>query len=104
MGTAIAVAALMGAGAYLVLQRGLVRMAIGFALVQHAVNLLLVVSGGRARRGVPIVEFGRPPADPVGQAFALTAIVIGLATTLLLLALALRRARTHAADDVETDP
>lgn len=104
MSSALAIGALTAAGVFLILQRGLVRMAVGLVLVQHAVNLLLVVSGGLARRGVP---FGPPDpgtADPLGQAFALTAIVISLGTTLFLLAIALRRARTHQKDDVESEP
>lgn len=99
MTAALAVGVLGAVGTYLLLQRGLVRMVIGFVVLQHAVNLLLVTL--RGGQGVPIVPLPADPADPVGQAFALTAIVIGLGTTLVLLALALRRAQTRDEDDVE---
>ncbi len=78
-------------------------MVIGFVLVQHAVNLLLVLAGGSTQRGAPIAPYDRDPADPLGQAFALTAIVIGLGTTVFLLAVALRYVRAGGGEDVEED-
>ena len=102
MTTALAVGVLFGTGIYLALQRGLVRMIIGFVLVQHAVNLLLVTARG-ASDGAPIAPLPRDAADPLGQAFALTAIVIGLGTTFFLLSMALRHADTHREDDVEEE-
>lgn len=98
---AIAVGVLTASGVFLVLQRGLVRMVIGLVLVQHAVNLLLVLAGGPTRRGVPIAPYQEAPSDPLSQAFALTAIVIGLGTTIFLLAVALRYVRAHGEEDVE---
>lgn len=104
MTAALIIAALTAAGVFLVLQRGIVRMAIGFVLMQHAVNVLLVATGPASHRSVPIAPFDGPPADPLGHALALTAIVIGLATTVFLLAVALRRVRTAREDEVEPGP
>jgi multicomponent Na+:H+ antiporter subunit C len=84
---AVIVALLAGGGAYLVVQRGLVRVTVGFVLLSHAANVLLVLGGG-PERGVPIVGSPGTPGDPLPQAFALTAIVIGFAMTAFLLALA----------------
>ncbi|MGY2004357.1 sodium:proton antiporter [Blastococcus sp. SYSU DS1024] len=89
MTAALAVGVLVAAGAYLLLQRGLVRVVLGFVLLGHAVNVLLVAAGGMDRRDVPLVGEGDPArtADPLPQAFVLTAIVIAFAVTVYLLAL-----------------
>jgi multicomponent Na+:H+ antiporter subunit C len=89
---AFATGALAAAGIFLLVQRDLVRRVIGFLLLQHAVNLLLVTARAPGREAGPILPT-RGAADPLGQAFVLTAIVIGFAATLFLLALALRRAK-----------
>ncbi|HVL64019.1 MAG TPA: sodium:proton antiporter [Actinomycetota bacterium] len=104
MSGALVVAFLVAAGVYLVLQRGVVRLALGFVLLGHAANVLLVLSGGSARRGVPLADASRAPsADPLPQAFALTAIVIGFAMTAFLLALAYRARDVVGEDDVEIE-
>jgi multicomponent Na+:H+ antiporter subunit C len=98
------VGVLAAAGVYLVMQRGLLRTVIGFVLVQHAVNILVVLAGGP--RGAPpfagVEEFR---ADPLVQAFALTAIVVGLGTTLFLVSLAMRSGQLEepAADESDAD-
>lgn len=90
MTAAIAVGILAAGGIFLVLQKGLVRVTLGFILLGHAANLVLVASGGMARRGVPIIGWTAPEeaADPLPQAFALTAIVITFGITVYLLGLA----------------
>lgn len=101
---AFVVGILVAAGVYLVLQRGVVRVALGFILLGHAANVLLVLSGGAARRGVPFAGGGgEASADPLPQAFALTAIVIGFGVTAFLLALAFRGRDVIGGDDVEAD-
>ncbi len=89
MTAAIAVGLLVAGGVYLVLQRGLVRVVIGFILLGHAVNVLVLSAGGMARRGLPLIGQGDPDqaADPLPQAFVLTAIVITFGITVYLLAL-----------------
>jgi len=47
------------------------------------------------------VSGDEPPSDPLVQAMALTAIVIGFAVTALLLALVLRVYRTHRSVDLD---
>jgi multicomponent Na+:H+ antiporter subunit C len=104
MTAAVIVGILAAAGTYLVLQRGLVRIALGFVLLGHAANVLLVVSGGIHRRGVPIEGAAAgPAADPLPQAFTLTAIVIGFGMTAFLLALAFRASRDLGDDDLEDE-
>jgi multicomponent Na+:H+ antiporter subunit C len=89
MTAALAVAILTAGGVYLILQKGLVRVTLGFVLLGHAANLLLVAAGGMSRRGVPIIGWTDPAlaADPLPQAFALTAIVITFGITVYLFGL-----------------
>jgi multicomponent Na+:H+ antiporter subunit C len=98
---AIAVGVLSAAGVYLILQRGLVRIAIGFVLLTHALNVLLVLAAGDGGAVPAIAPWAGPPADPLARALALTSIVIGFGTTIFLLALALRHALTTQDDDTE---
>ena len=98
---ALIVGVLAAAGAYLILQRGIVRVALGFVLLGHAANVLLLASGGLDRRGVPIIGASETPGDPLPQAFVLTAIVIGFGLTAFLLALAFRAAALFGGDDTE---
>jgi multicomponent Na+:H+ antiporter subunit C len=100
---AVAVGILVGAGVYLVLQRGIARMALGFVVLGHAANLLLVSSGGTRRRDIPVVGSGIAPADPLPQAFVLTAIVIGFGVMCFLLALAHRAGTIAHEDHLEDD-
>ena len=87
---ALGVGVLFGTGAYLLLSRDLVRVVFGVAVVSHA-SVLTLIASGLTRGNAAIYPLGgRTVSDPLSQAMALTAIVIGLAVTALLLALALR--------------
>ncbi len=87
---ALAAAGLFGTGAYLLLNRDLVRVVLGLVLVSHGATLTLIAAG--VSRGIapiyPLTE--RDVSDPLSQAMALTALIIGLAVTALLLVLVLR--------------
>jgi multicomponent Na+:H+ antiporter subunit C len=87
---ALGASLLFGTGAYLLLNRDLVRVVIGIVLISQAAVLTLIASS-LTRGSAPIYPLGdRPVSDPLSQAMALTAIVIGLAVTALLLVLVLR--------------
>ena len=77
-----------------VTKRNIIRIIIGFSLVEYAVNLFFALVGFRHNSIPPILtSVGQSRSnfvDPVPQALVLTAIVIGLATTALMLALAMR--------------
>lgn len=99
---------LCACGAYLVLSRQLSRVIIGIALLAHGVNLVLLMSGGDG--GDPAFVDGSTTAaeaaalaDPLPQAFILTAIVIGFGVIAFLLALAHRSWRLTGDDEVEDD-
>ncbi|GAA3463749.1 NADH-quinone oxidoreductase subunit K [Saccharothrix longispora] len=84
---ALAAAVLFGSGAYLLLKRDLVRMVAGIMLIsQSAVVTIIAASLGRGRAAIGVGP-GDGVSDPLPQALALTALVIGLATVALLLAL-----------------
>ncbi len=79
---------LLATGVYLVLQRSLLRVAIGLGLVSHAVHLILL-SSGREGTVAPVLIPGagtEAVTDPLPQAFVLTAIVISMAMTMYLFA------------------
>lgn len=92
---ALLVGLLMGASVYLMLRRNLVRFVLGVALISHAANLLLFVSGGLASADPPLIPIGADlPAEDVSnalpQALILTAIVISFSVFAFLMALAFR--------------
>jgi multicomponent Na+:H+ antiporter subunit C len=100
---ALAGAVLFGSGAYLLLNRDLLRVVFGLVLISQGAVLTLIASGV-SRGSAPIYPLeDRPVSDPLSQAMALTAIIIGLALTALLIVLVLRVVsayRTQELDDV----
>jgi multicomponent Na+:H+ antiporter subunit C len=96
---AMQVGVLCACGLYLMLSQNVQRLVIGFLLFSNGVNLLVLASGGLpARAAPPLLHDGAagPFADPLPQAFILTAIVIGLGMAAFLLAMAVRfHARTR---------
>ncbi len=102
MTAAIIVGVLAAGGTYLVLQRGIVRIALGFVLLGHAATTALLAAGDISRRDPAFTDVAATnPGDPLPQAFALTAIVISFAVTAFLLTLAYRSRDTLGHDDVE---
>lgn len=87
----LAVVVLYACGVYLLLDRSLTRVLLGFLLVGNATNVLLFLTSG---------SFGTAPisgeaeaaemSDPLPQAFILTAIVITFGVTAFMLALIYR--------------
>jgi len=101
MTLAITVGALTAGAVYLLMQREMLRVILGFVLLGHAANLVIMAAGGTSRRGEP---FGTPDnpgsvADPLPQAFVLTAIVIAFSITIFMLVLS----ATGTEDDDTTD-
>ena len=90
MTLAISAGLLVAGAVYLLLRRELLRVILGFVLLGHAVNLILMASGGAAGRIAPFGTFDDTAgvADPLPQAFVLTAIVIAFSITIFLLSLA----------------
>ncbi|HID93941.1 MAG TPA: cation:proton antiporter [bacterium (Candidatus Stahlbacteria)] len=85
---------LLGIGLYCVIaKKNLIKIIIGICLIEYAVNLFIVMIGYRLGGLPPIItKVGEHTkfVDPLPQALVLTAIVIGLATTALMVAIAVR--------------
>ena len=86
----LAVAALICVAVYVMMsQRNLIKVVMGIVILESAVNLFLVALGYREGGVAPI--FTNAPGTlmvlPVPQALTLTSIVIGVATTALMLSL-----------------
>lgn len=99
---ALVVAVLFGTGASLLLKPDLFRVVAGLMLISNAASLTVIASG--LRRGQPPIYPlvpGEPVADPLTQAMTLTALIIGFATTSLLLAMAYRIYTTHRSVDLD---
>jgi len=104
---AVAVGGLFAVGTFLLLQRNLVRVVFGIAVVSQATFVYLIAMGGideGTQTLVPVLEGhggGTPEiADPVVQALVLTAIVISLGTTALALVLSYRAYEENETMDV----
>ncbi|MBB1076781.1 NADH-quinone oxidoreductase subunit K [Rhodoferax sp. 4810] len=76
-------------------QRNLLRMIVAFTIADAGVNLVIVAVGYMTGRTAPILDSTLKAADaaariidPVPQALVLTAIVIGVGVTALMLAYA----------------
>ncbi|MDS1269913.1 NADH-quinone oxidoreductase subunit K [Lipingzhangella sp. LS1_29] len=91
MTAAVLVGVLVAGAVFLIVQRGLVRIALGLIMLGHAANLVLLAAGGMYRREAPLIDqiaAVQTAADPLPQAFVLTAIVIAFGVTVYLVALA----------------
>ena len=99
----IAVAVLIGTGAYLLLKHDLVRVVIGMLLISHGANLF-IMNAGLSRGGAPIYPLPADGsvADPLVQAMTLTAIVITFGVAALLLSLIYRVYIAHATLDTDS--
>jgi len=93
-------------GLYGVLTRkNIIKIIIGLCIMEYSLNLLLVMIGYIEGGVAPIVDLtsaqGTVYVDPLPQAFVLTAIVIGLATTALLLAIAIKLYKKYKTFDID---
>lgn len=75
-------------------KRNLIKIIIGLMIMEYAINLFFALVGYRQGGIAPIFTEGGIGdgvfVDPLPQALVLTAIVIGLGTTALLVSLAVR--------------
>ena len=99
----LAIGVLFATGTYLVLRRSLLKVVLGFSLISHGTNLLLLTTGKLKRGDVPILRdsYAGPYTDPLPQALILTAIVISFAVTAFMLALVYRTYQALGTDDLD---
>jgi multicomponent Na+:H+ antiporter subunit C len=103
---------LFAVGLYCILvKRNLVKIIIGLGIMEYAVNLFFILLGYKHGGIFPILskpsepyklsELSRQPmVDPIPQALILTSIVIGLAVTCMIVAIALRIYEKYKTYDV----
>jgi multicomponent K+:H+ antiporter subunit C len=93
---------LTACGIYLTLRGSSFPVVVGLMLLSYAVNLFIVATGRLTVGRPPIVAAGVTAyADPLPQALVLTAIVIGLATTVFAIVLALAASVPSVDDAVD---
>lgn len=89
---------LSASGIYLLLRGPTFSVIVGLTLLSYAVNLFLFSMGGLHTNAAAVIGTSDNPADPLPQALALTAIVIGFAMTAFVVILAIR-ARAELGND-----
>lgn len=104
--SSILVGVLFAAGIYLLLRRTLMKLVLGIAVLTNAVNLLIFTGAGLERDAAPLVqEDAMTPvagfADPLPQAFILTAIVIGFGVLAFFVALATKVYESLKTEDTD---
>lgn len=102
----LGIGVLAGSGIWLLLRPRTFQVIIGLSLLSYAVNLFIFSTGGLRSGAAPILERGESGslaqyADPLPQALVLTAIVIGFATTALLLVVLLAARGLTGTDHVD---
>ncbi|MFD1736651.1 Na(+)/H(+) antiporter subunit C [Bacillus salitolerans] len=89
-------------GIYLLLQKQLLRIIIGTALLSHGAHLFILTMGGLRTGAPPILKEGvQVYTDPLPQALILTSIVISFGVTSFLLVLAYKTYKTNQTDNIE---
>ncbi len=83
-------------------KRNLIKIVIGFTLIEYGVNLFFVMVGYKKGALAPIIQPGKAAhyVDPIPQALILTAIVIGLGVTALMVALCIRLYAKYGTFDI----
>jgi len=88
-------------------QKNIIKMIISFSIIDTSIHLLLVAIGYIRNRTAPIIDSAVNKSDaadlvtdPVPQALVLTAIVIGVGITALLLTYALKLFRQNRSLDI----
>ena len=98
---ATAIAILTACGIFLMLRPRTFSLVLGLTLLSYAVNLFLFASGRLKMNAPPLIRAGATYTDPLPQALALTAIVIGFGMTAFLVMLALRALAESGDDSVD---
>jgi multicomponent Na+:H+ antiporter subunit C len=99
--SALVFAAIFASGTFLLLQRDLTRVVVGVILVSNSA-VFFIISAGLAHGVAPIYPLeGEAVSDPLVQAMALTALVIGFGVAALLLAMVYRLYVSHRTVDAE---
>ncbi|AUJ26195.1 Na(+)/H(+) antiporter subunit C [Virgibacillus dokdonensis] len=100
--TSILAGVLFATAIYNMLQKQLLRIVIGTALLSHGAHILIFTMGKLKTGQPPILTDGiENYTDPLPQALILTSIVISFGVTSLLLVLAYRSTQENGTDNME---
>ena len=95
---------LFAVGIYCILRkRNLIKIIIGIIIAEYAVHLFFALVGYRMEGRAPIFSLDEGilnMVDPLPQALVLTAIVIGLAVTAMMVAIAIRIYEKYGTFDI----
>jgi len=95
---------LFALGLYCILRkRNIIKMIMGVIICEYAVNLFFILIAYRSKGRAPIYSAEKEilnMVDALPQAVVLTSIVVGLATTVLLIALAVRIYEKYGTFDI----
>ena len=95
-------ALLVATGVFLLLSTALIRVIIGLSFITYGANIGILIAGGGFERDNPaFLNIAGPYTDPLPQALILTAIVIGFATTALILVLSLKAYQATGTDKID---
>jgi multicomponent Na+:H+ antiporter subunit C len=97
-----------------VVKKNMVKIAIGLAIMEYAVNLFLIMLGYRVGGTAPIIDksyldsaagqvtanFINISVDPLPQALVLTSIVIGLGSLALMISVCIRIYQKYGTFDI----
>ena len=99
---ALVFAVVFASGTFLLLQRDLTRVVVGIILISNSA-VFFIISAGLTRGVAPIhpLEGAGSVSDPLVQAMALTALIIGFGVAALLLAMVYRIYVSHRTVDAE---
>jgi multicomponent Na+:H+ antiporter subunit C len=100
--TSLVISVVFGAGAFLVLQRDLIRVVVGILLISNSATLFLIAAGlSRGQPPIHPIPGVDEVSDPLVQAMGLTALVISSSTIALLMSLVYRLYVAHRTLDLE---
>lgn len=88
----------------IITKKNLIKIIIGIGIVEYAINLFFILIAYRISGRAPILaqdQVIENMVDPLPQALVLTAIVINLAVTALLVAIAIRIYEKYGTFDIE---
>ena len=91
-----------------IIKRNLIKIIIGLSIMGYAVNLFFVLIGYKRNAAFPIFskeniilqQKNINMVDPLPQALVLTAIIIGLAITIILVSIAIRLYEKYGTFDI----
>ena len=87
----------------IMVKKNLIKIVIGLVIIEYAINLFIVLIGYKWGGHAPVMEAGKTAwefVDPLPQALVLTAIVIGLATLILIISLCIKVYEKYGTMDI----